>query len=144
VYRQSLKVQRTKSGSDALTEFVNNLLVMLLSVGGSFLVLRNLLPGLGPASLILFLMQVGNLYKPAKKLIKDLNGMHDAMASVDRVLEILDLPGPPTDPAGAREFPGIRDRVRFEGVGFSYTPGQPGIGRAAGRERVVGAGGGES
>jgi subfamily B ATP-binding cassette protein MsbA len=124
VTRQSLKVQRTKSGSDALTEFVNNLLVMVLTVGGSFLVLRGVLP-IGPAALLIFLTQVGNLYKPAKKLIRDLNGMNDAMASVERVFEILDLPGPGADPAGAKPFPGVADRVRFEHVGFSYRPGMP-------------------
>jgi ABC-type multidrug transport system fused ATPase/permease subunit len=124
VYKSSLRVQRTKSGSDALTEFVNNLLVMVLTVGGSFLVLRGVLP-IGPAVLVLFLMQVGNLYKPAKKLVRDLNGMNDAMASIERVFEILDLPGPRPDPAGAKPFPGVVDRVRYEHVGFSYRPGLP-------------------
>jgi len=124
VYHQSLKVQRTKSGSDAITEFVNNLLVMVLSVGGSFLVLRQILP-LDAAALVLFLSQMGNLYKPAKRLIKDFNGMNDAMASVERVFEIVDLPPPPADPAGAVPFEGIRDAVRFESVGFSYKAGVP-------------------
>src|SRR5205823_1676122 len=43
VYRLSLKVQRTKSLSDALSEFVNNVLVMVLAVGSAFLVLRGAL-----------------------------------------------------------------------------------------------------
>ncbi len=124
VYRQSLRVQRTKSGSDAITEFVNNLLVMVLSVGGSFLVLRQLLP-LDAAALVVFLSQMGNLYKPAKRLIKDFNGMNDAMASVERVFEIVDLPPPPADPADAVPFEGIRDAVRFESVGFAYKAGVP-------------------
>ena len=125
VYRQSLKVQRTKSSADAASEFLNNFLVMVLTVGGGILFLRGELPVRGPAILALFLMQVGNLYKPAKSLIKDLNTMHDSLASVDRVFEILDLAGPRPDPAHAQEFTGLRDRVRFEGVGFSYAPGQP-------------------
>ena len=124
VYRRSLKVQRTKSASDAVSEFLNNLMVMLLSVGGSYAVMRGLLP-LKPTALLLFLVQLGNLYKPAKRLIKDLNGTNDAMASVDRVFEILDLAPPKPDPADAVPFEGIRDAVRFEGVGFSYRPGMP-------------------
>jgi subfamily B ATP-binding cassette protein MsbA len=124
VTRQSLKVQRTKSTADALTEFLNYFLTMALIVGGGFLMLRGVL-GIGPATVFLFLGLLVNLYKPAKGLIKDFNAMNDAMASVDRVFEVLDLPGVPPDPPGAVDFPGVRDAVRFERVGFSYKPGQP-------------------
>ena len=124
VYRQSLRVQRTKSSSDALTDFVNNVLIMVVTVGGSFFVLRGLLP-IGPAALLIFLSQVQNLYKPAKGLIRDVNGLNDAMASVERVFEVLDLAPPAPDPVDARPFPGVADRVRFEHVGFSYRPGLP-------------------
>ena len=124
VYRRSVKVQRTKSFSDAVTEFLNNFLVMALAIGGSWLVLRGVL-GIGPAALLMFLTQVGNLYKPAKKLVKDLNGMNEAMASVDRVFDVLDLPPPPEDPPGAVPFEGFVDAVRFEHVGFEYRSGQP-------------------
>jgi subfamily B ATP-binding cassette protein MsbA len=124
VYRQSRRVQRTKSASDALAEFLNNFLVMLLTVGGSVLVLRGSL-GLAPVTLLMFLIQVGNLYRPTKRLVRELNSFNDAMASVDRVVEYLDLPGPPPDPPDAVPFPGIRDAVRFERVSFEYRPGKP-------------------
>ena len=124
VYRQSLRVQRTKSLSDAIAEFLNNFLVMGLTVGGGVLVLRGAL-GIGPVTLVMFLMQVGYLYRPTKKLVRELNAFNDAMASVDRVIEYLDLPGPPPDPPDAVDFPGVRGAVRFEGVGFEYRPGTP-------------------
>jgi len=124
VYRQSMKVQRTKSLSDAATEFLNNLLVMALFVGGSWFALRGLL-GVDPRALLIFLSQVGNLYRPAKKLVKDLNGMNDAMASVERVFDVMDLPPPAPDPVDARPFDEIRDAVRFEAVGFAYHSGMP-------------------
>lgn len=124
VYRRSMKVQRTKSLSDAATEFLNNLLVMALFVGGSWFALRGLL-GVDPRTLLMFLAQVGNLYRPAKRLVKDLNGMNDAMASVSRVFDVMDLPPPPPDPADAVPFEGVRASVRFEGVGFAYRPGLP-------------------
>jgi ABC-type multidrug transport system fused ATPase/permease subunit len=124
VYRRSLRVQRTKSLADAITEFLNNFLVMCLTVGGGILVLQGAL-GIGPVTLLLFLMQVGYLYRPTKKLVREANAFNDAMASVDRVVEYLDLPGPPPDPPGAVEFKGVRDSVRFEGVCFEYRPGLP-------------------
>jgi ABC-type multidrug transport system fused ATPase/permease subunit len=124
VFRESLDVQRTKSASDAATELVNNFLAMALTVGGGWLLLREALP-IGAPILAVFLMQVGGIHRPAKRLVKDLNSMNDALASVDRVFEILDLPGPPPDPAGAPAFPGLADRIRFEHVGFAYRPGHP-------------------
>jgi ABC-type multidrug transport system fused ATPase/permease subunit len=124
VYRQSLKVQRTKSLSDAVAEFLNNFLVMALTVGGGVLVLRGAL-GIGPVTLVMFLMQVGYLYRPTKKLVREMNAFNDAMASVDRVIEYLDLPGPAPDQPDAVDFPGVRDSVRFEGVSFEYRPGLP-------------------
>jgi ABC-type multidrug transport system fused ATPase/permease subunit len=124
VFKRGLKLQRTKSAADAASEFVNNLLVMVLAVGAAFLMLRGLLP-IGPGALVLFLSQLANLYKPAKRLIREINGMNDAMASVERVLEFMDLPGPVPDPPGAKTFEGIRGRVRFEDVGFEYRPGLP-------------------
>jgi subfamily B ATP-binding cassette protein MsbA len=124
VYRQSRRVQRTKSASDAFAEFLNNFLVMCLTVGGSILVLRGSL-GLAPVTLLMFLIQVGNLYRPTKRLVRELNSFNDAMASVDRVVEYLDLPPPPADPPDAVPFPGIRDSVRFEHVSFEYRPGKP-------------------
>ena len=124
VYRESLRVQRAKSASDAATELVNGVLVMALTVGGGFLLLRDALP-IGSAILAVFLMQVGSVHRPAKRLVKDVNALNDALASVDRVFEILRLPGPPPDPAGAPAFDGIRDRVRFEHVGFAYRDGPP-------------------
>ena len=124
VYRESLKVQRAKSASDAATEFVNGALVMALTVGGGYLLLRAALP-IGSAILAVFLMQVGSVHRPAKRLVKDVNAMNDALASVDRVFEILSLPLPPADAVGASDFTGIRDRVRFEHVGFAYREGAP-------------------
>jgi len=70
-------------------------------------------------------MQVGYLYRPTKKLVRELNAFNDAMASVDRVIEYLDLPGPTPDRPDATDFPGVRDSVRFEGVSFEYRPGMP-------------------
>jgi ABC-type multidrug transport system fused ATPase/permease subunit len=124
VYRLSVKVQRTKSLSDAASELVTNGLVMMLAVGSSFLALRGTL-AVGPAEMALFLATLANLYRPAKRLVKDVNGVQDAMASVDRVYEILDLPPPTADPPDAVEFRGVRDAIRFEAVGFHYREGVP-------------------
>jgi subfamily B ATP-binding cassette protein MsbA len=124
VTRRSLQVQRAKSASDALTEFINNFLAMLLAVGGTWLILRGFLP-VDTMQLILFLGLAMNLYQPLKRLVKAYNSLQDARASVERTTEYLDLPAGAPDAPGAVDFPGVADSIRFEHVGFSYVPGQP-------------------
>lgn len=122
--RASLKVQRAKSTADALMEFINNFLAMVLAVGGGWLVLRQVID-VSPAQLVIFLFLVANLYQPVKKLVKAINQMQDAGASVERVQEYLALPPPPADAPGAVAFPGVRRSIRFEQVGFAYVEGRP-------------------
>jgi subfamily B ATP-binding cassette protein MsbA len=124
VTRVSLKVQRAKSTADALIEFINNFLALLLAVGGGYLVLANVLDVSG-AQLIIFLFLVANLYQPVKKLVKAYNSLQDSAASVERTQEYLNLPPPPPDAPDAVDFPGVQHAIRFEGVSFSYVPERP-------------------
>jgi ABC-type multidrug transport system fused ATPase/permease subunit len=124
VTRVSLKVQSAKSTADALIEFINNFLALVLAVGGGWLILSGLLD-VTPAQLIIFLFLVANLYQPVKKLVKAYNNMQDSAASVERTQELLDLPPPPPDAPDAVEFQGVRGAIRFENVSFAYVPGRP-------------------
>ena len=48
-----------------------------------------------------------------------------AIASGERLFEILDAPSPIKEKAGARELPTIQGEVRFESVSFAYGDGRP-------------------
>lgn len=124
VTRVSLKVQRAKSTADALIEFINNFLALVLAVGGGWLVLMKVLDVTG-AQLVIFLCLIANLYQPLKKLVKAWNSLQDSAASVERTQEYLNLPPPPPDARDAVDFPGVQHAIRFEGVGFAYVPGRP-------------------
>ncbi|MEB3221093.1 MAG: ABC transporter ATP-binding protein, partial [Candidatus Sericytochromatia bacterium] len=124
VARASLKVQRAKSTADALIEFINNFLALVLAVGGGWLVLTGKLDVSG-GQLVVFLFLMANLYQPVKKLVKSINSLQDSAASVERTQEYLALPPPPPDAPGAVAFPGVREAVRFEQVSFAYVPGRP-------------------
>jgi ATP-binding cassette, subfamily B, bacterial MsbA len=124
VTHRALKVQRAKSSADALTEFINNFLSVVLAVGGGWLLLRGILP-VTAAELILFLLLVGSLYQPLKRVVKQYTAMQDSLASVERTTEYLSLPPGAPDVPGAIPFPGVRHAIRFEHVGFSYVEGQP-------------------
>ncbi len=124
VTRASLKVQRAKSTADALIEFINNILALVLAVGGGWLVLRQVID-VNSGQLIVFLFLMANLYQPIKKLVKAFNSLQDSAASVERTQEYLDLPPPPPDAPGATAFPGVTGSIRFEHVGFAYVEGRP-------------------
>ena len=124
VTARALKVQRSRSAADALTAFINNFLAMLLAVGGGFLILRGLLP-VQPGELVMFLVLVGNLYQPLKRVVKQFTSLQDSMASVQRTTEYLNLPTDSPDLPGAVAFPGLQGPIRFENVSFSYVEGQP-------------------
>jgi len=124
VTQRSLKVQRAKSTTDALTAFINNALAMLLAVGGGFAILR--FPDVvNPVSLVLFLFLIGNLYHPIKRIVKQFAHLQDAMASVERTNEYLELPAGSPDRPDAVAFAGLQQTIRFEHLSFAYVPGTP-------------------
>ncbi len=124
VTRRALKVQRAKSTADALIAFVNNFLAMALGIGGGIGLL--LYPDVvNPAQLVMFMGLVTNLYQPMKRIVRQLTLLQDAMASVQRTTEYLEMtPGVPDVPE-AVPFPGISRGVTYKDVSFSYVPGTP-------------------
>jgi len=124
VTKRALKVQRAKSSADALIAFINNFLAVALGIGGGAALLLN--PGVvDAAQLVIFMGLVTNLYQPMKRIVRQLTLLQDAMASVQRTTEYLDMvPGMPDAP-GAVPFPGITRGVAYENVWFSYEEGTP-------------------
>ena len=124
VTARSLKVQRSKSTANALVAFLNNFLAMFLAVGGAWLIMRKYLDVSG-IELFMFLALMTQLYQPIKRLVRQNNILLEAMASIERATEYINLPPPLPDPPEAIAFPGVRDAIKFEDVSFSYLPDQP-------------------
>ena len=125
VTAKSLKVQRAKSTANALVAFLNNFLAMFLAVGGAFLIMQGALPDVDGVLLLVFLVLMSQMYQPIKRLVRQNNILLEAMASIERATEYINMPEAPPDPAGAIDFPGVRDAIRFEDVAFSYVEGKP-------------------
>jgi len=75
-------------------------------------------------TVLVFLAYLAALYTPLTAITYTASTLQHAAANADRVLEILDTP------ADVRERPDARDvrlagHVRYEGVTFGYTPGNP-------------------
>jgi subfamily B ATP-binding cassette protein MsbA len=72
-----------------------------------------------------FLVGLYTMYQPIKRLNKVNLALQSALASAQRVFEVIDEPVEILDRAGAVNLTGLRDGIRFEDVGFAYEPGKP-------------------
>jgi subfamily B ATP-binding cassette protein MsbA len=75
---------------------------------------------LTPGEFFSVIAAVALLYRPLGDLLRTFNTVQQALASVERVYEILDTPAAIVDAAGASRLAGFSDRIEFEGVGFRY------------------------
>jgi ATP-binding cassette, subfamily B, bacterial MsbA len=73
-----------------------------------------------PGEFFSFTTAVILLYGPVRQLSRLANSVQQSLASVERVVEILDTPPAIVDAPGARPLPGFHDTITFEGVGFRY------------------------
>lgn len=71
-----------------------------------------------------FLLYVQQFFRPIQILSQFYTQAQSALAGLDRIFQLLDEPATLQDAANATEMPPIRGEVRFEQVGFGYTPHQ--------------------
>jgi ATP-binding cassette subfamily B multidrug efflux pump len=86
---------------------------------GGTLVLRQ---QLSAGTLVAFTMYIGNFFGPIRDLAGRYNQFQSAMASGERVFDLLDTEPTLVDTPGAVEMPPIEGHVRFEHVTFGYDP----------------------
>lgn len=74
------------------------------------------------ANLLLMLWYLGRFWEPLNTLSNFYNSVLSAMASVERIFEIMDTPSDIQDKDGAKDLPPITGRVTFDDVTFAYDP----------------------
>jgi len=122
-YKQFVRTERLRALAGPLTETMAALgTVLLLWYGSRMVLVEQSLEG---AAFMGFLVLSLRLYSPVKWLSKFPSSVQPGLAAAERLFEFLDTPIEMRDPPGAREFTGFRERIRFEGVGFAYVPGEP-------------------
>ncbi len=75
--------------------------------------------------LIMFLMYLGNMYKPMRDLSKMSDTVSKALVGYERVQEVLDIDSRVRDAPGARRAPKFAGDMAFKQVTFSYEPDRP-------------------
>ncbi|BAL84302.1 putative lipid A export ATP-binding/permease protein MsbA [Selenomonas ruminantium subsp. lactilytica TAM6421] len=74
-------------------------------------------------ALVAFLTYAVNLANPVKRLARVYGNLQRAMAAVDRVFAVIDMPETITDKDGAKALPKIQGHVEVKNVTFGYKEG---------------------
>ncbi len=94
----------------------------VIVVGGSMVLAKSLDIGV----MVAFLFYIQRFFDPIRSLTLQYSVMQRAMASGQRISEVLDVPVDVTDKDGATPLPDAMDgSVEFRNVTFGYLPGQP-------------------
>ena len=96
-------------------------LAMVVFFGGN-MVLRD---SLEAGALVAFALYIMRFFDPVRNLTMQYGDLQRAMASGTRIFELLDVKPEVVDKPDAKELPPILGEVRYESVGFHYTPDTP-------------------
>ena len=72
-----------------------------------------------------FIEYAGRFFRPVQELSQRFAVMQGAMASAERIFELLDTPPEILSPRHPRTLPSPRGEIVFEEVSFAYRPGEP-------------------
>ncbi len=110
-----LEAIKIDEATSPLMEFIGSIGVAALIWIGGYIVFKGMLTVGGFFS---FLAALFMLYKPFKVLAKSNNKINSSLASVERIFEIID--SQKEKYSGKIEFKGVKDKIEFEHVYFSY------------------------
>jgi ATP-binding cassette subfamily B protein len=80
---------------------------------------------LSAGDLIVFIWYMGKMYKPMQELSKMTDAFSKATVGYERIQEVLTTDGEIKDLPGARPARGLKGRIEFDKVNFSYEEGTP-------------------
>ncbi|TCS62813.1 ATP-binding cassette subfamily B protein [Primorskyibacter sedentarius] len=119
----SLRAQILASLIQPTMMFVNNLAYIAVVVFGAIRVLSG---GLSLGEVQAFIQYIRQIGQPISQLGSMAAQVQSALASAERVFELLDAPEMSDDPASETQLAmPVAGHVQFEHVGFRYSPDQP-------------------
>lgn len=108
------KMGRFHSGLSAFISFIT----IIVIVGGSMLISKQIL---NAGDLIAFLLYIGNLTDPIKKLINFTEQFQEGVSGFERYMELLEINPDIKDRDDAVELYNVKGNVCFEDVSFRYN-----------------------
>jgi ATP-binding cassette, subfamily B, multidrug efflux pump len=122
LYDASFGAQFMSSLMQPLTMFLGNLQYVLVAVVGG---LRVATGAISIGDVQAFIQYSRTFSMPLTQLASMMNVFQSGIASLERVLEMLDAEEQTPDPVDAEPLPPVRGRVAFEHVSFSYSADRP-------------------
>ncbi|MEM6352202.1 MAG: ABC transporter ATP-binding protein [Cyanobacteria bacterium P01_D01_bin.14] len=119
--KESAEAQRLRAGQERLVEILVAVAQALVLWRGVQLVLSG---GVTPGDLLVFITYLKVAFKPMRQLAKYTGQIAKAVASGERVLDLLETVPDVRDLKGARPAPTFRGEVCCENVTFAYSPEQ--------------------
>jgi len=105
-------------------------LVEIISASGVALIIyygggQSLRGSISLGVLVAFVTYLRMFFRPIQELTESYTVLQSAMASSERIFQLLDQPVAIASPARPRAPDGVRGRIEFRGVWFEYIPGEP-------------------
>lgn len=116
-------VYRRINLASPLSEVLSSIVVAVILLIGCNEVLSS--SGLTSTMFIVYLILFILIIKPAKDASTAFYSIKKGLASVDRIIEIQDVATTITEPKVSKEFPILKNGIRFENVSFAYEEGNP-------------------
>ncbi|MGF1516645.1 MAG: ABC transporter ATP-binding protein [Nodosilinea sp.] len=102
-------------------DFLNTLATAGVMAYGGYLAVTGVMT---VGTVTAFVLYVQQFFRPIQILSQFYTQAQSALAGLDRIFSLLDEPATLQDALKATEMPPIQGEVRFESVGFGYTPNQ--------------------
>ena len=119
--QESIRIARLEAAATRSSQIITALGTAAAVLFGALQVLHDkMLPG----ELVLVVAYLNNLYKPLRGVAKLSTDFSKAMASADRISEILDLEPKIKDRPDAIEADSLRGEIVFDNVSFDYGDGR--------------------
>ncbi len=120
-FEEAARVQKISANLGRTTDLlITGVTGLILWVGAQSVISHQLTPG----DLIVFVNYLRKAFRPMRQLARNLGQIAKALASGDRVLEVLETKTEIVDNENAIDAAGIKGHLRFEKVSFGYGPGK--------------------
>src|SRR2546425_683246 len=119
--QESIRIARLEAAATRSSQIITSLGTAAAVLFGALQVLHGKMM---PGELVMVVVYLNNLYKPLRVMAKLSTDFSKAMASADRIAEVLDLEPEIQDRPDAIEAERLNGKIVFENVSFDYGDGK--------------------